>query len=205
MEGRDLDLAIIGDPAAQRKVWIIARQHPGETMAEWCAEGLIEALLDRANPFARRLLQQTAFYIVPNMNPDGAARGNLRTNAAGANLNREWSAPSLERSPEVYAVRQRIHETGIEHDRAVAGFVEQVFGTMAQLHHRVQTEEACAALHRVERAEHRVQQIDVARRGLEVHELFAQAFQQLARLDQEDVEQLVVQLHAHRALRSRIR
>jgi murein tripeptide amidase MpaA len=114
VEGRDLDLAIIGDLAAQRKVWVIARQHPGETMAEWCAEGLIEALLDCANPFARRLLRQAVFYIVPNMNPDGAARGNLRTNAAGVNLNREWSAPSLERSPEVYAVKQRIHETGCD-------------------------------------------------------------------------------------------
>ena len=28
------------------------------------------------------------------MNPDGSVRGNLRTNAAGANLNREWMTPS---------------------------------------------------------------------------------------------------------------
>ena len=39
---------------------------------------------------------------------DGAFRGHLRTNACGANLNREWCttgdyvAPTLERSPEVY-------------------------------------------------------------------------------------------------------
>ena len=46
-------------------------------------------------------------YVIPNMNPDGSVRGHLRTNAAGANLNREWQttgdyvAPTLERSPEV--------------------------------------------------------------------------------------------------------
>ncbi len=113
-EGRDLNLVLIGEPSAARKVWVIARQHPGETMAEWFAEGMIEALLDRANPVARRLLQQAVFHIVPNMNPDGAVHGNLRTNAVGANLNREWMSPTPERSPEVLAVRQRMHETGCD-------------------------------------------------------------------------------------------
>ena len=71
-------------------------------------------LLDAANPLARRLLQRAVLYIVPNMNPDGAVRGNLRTNAAGVNLNREWMAPSLARSPEVYLVRERIARTGCD-------------------------------------------------------------------------------------------
>ena len=53
-------------------------------------------------------MESTAFYVVPNMNPDGSARGNLRTNASGANLNREWLTPSMESSPEVYLVRQRM-------------------------------------------------------------------------------------------------
>ena len=48
----------------------------------------------------------------PNMNPDGSVRGNLRTNAAGANLNREWMAPSHERSPEVLLVRSAMQENG---------------------------------------------------------------------------------------------
>ncbi|HEY8606130.1 MAG TPA: M14-type cytosolic carboxypeptidase [Noviherbaspirillum sp.] len=114
VEGRDMNVAVIGDPAAPFRIWVIARQHPGETMAEWAAEGMIDALLDRANPVARKLLAQAAVYVVPNMNPDGAVRGNLRTNAAGANLNREWMNPSLERSPEVLAVRNKIHETGCD-------------------------------------------------------------------------------------------
>jgi murein tripeptide amidase MpaA len=110
VDGRDLNLVIAGNPDAASKVWIIARQHPGETMAEWFVEGLLDALLDVHNPHARALLRQAAFYIVPNMNPDGAVRGNLRTNAAGANLNREWVTPSLETSPEVFHVRERMHQ-----------------------------------------------------------------------------------------------
>jgi murein tripeptide amidase MpaA len=47
------------------------------------------------------------------MNPDGSVLGNLRSNAAGANLNREWAAPSPETSPEVFLVRERMRETGV--------------------------------------------------------------------------------------------
>ena len=115
IDGRDLNMLVIGEPAeGKKKVWVIARQHPGETMAEWFVEGMLDALLDPAHPFARQLLKETVFYVVPNMNPDGSVRGNLRTNAAGANLNREWFAPSMERSPEVFLVRQKMHETGVD-------------------------------------------------------------------------------------------
>jgi len=115
IENRDLNLVQVGQPDENKqKVWVIARQHPGETMAEWFVEGMLERLLDRDDPFARRLLERAVFYVVPNMNPDGSVRGNLRTNAAGANLNREWVEPSLATSPEVYHVRQRMHQTGVD-------------------------------------------------------------------------------------------
>ncbi|MEW9900201.1 M14-type cytosolic carboxypeptidase [Chitinivorax sp. PXF-14] len=115
VDGRDLDLLVLGDgDPAKRKIWVTARQHPGETMAEWFIEGLLERLLDEDDAVSRSLLAKATFYIVPNINPDGSARGNLRTNAAGANLNREWMTPSLEFSPEVYLVRQKMHETGVD-------------------------------------------------------------------------------------------
>ena len=114
VEGRDMNLLVVGDADAEKKVWVIARQHPGETMAEWFVEGMLEALLDQANPFARQCLQDAVFYVVPNMNPDGSVRGNLRTNAAGANLNREWMTPTMERSPEVFLVLQKMHEVGCD-------------------------------------------------------------------------------------------
>jgi murein tripeptide amidase MpaA len=112
VDGRDLDQIVVGPEDAARHVWIIARQHPGETMAEWWVEGFVERLLDANETLARRLRGLACLHIVPNMNPDGGVRGNLRTNAAGANLNREWMAPSLERSPEVHAVRAAIQASG---------------------------------------------------------------------------------------------
>jgi murein tripeptide amidase MpaA len=120
LDGRDMTLLQVTNvlssvPLAKRKkIWLIARQHPGESMAEWFVEGFLERLLDEADPVSRVLLDQCVFYVVPNMNPDGAVRGNLRTNAAGANLNREWAAPSLENSPEVYWVRQKMLDVGVD-------------------------------------------------------------------------------------------
>ncbi|KQV90874.1 hypothetical protein ASD15_02070 [Massilia sp. Root351] len=115
LDGHDMNLMVIGEPEEGKpKVWVIARQHPGETMAEWFVEGMVDALLDVANPFGRQLLQEAVFYVVPNMNPDGSVRGNLRTNAAGANLNREWLNPTMERSPEVFLVLNKMKQTGCD-------------------------------------------------------------------------------------------
>lgn len=52
--------------------------------------GFLHRLLDRDDTLARSLLRHATFRLVPCMNPDGAFRGHLRTNAGGANLNREW-------------------------------------------------------------------------------------------------------------------
>lgn len=115
VEDRDIDMLTIGhEVASDRKIWIIARQHPGETMAEWFAEGVLRRLFDWQDPLSRALIDKATFYIVPNMNPDGSVHGNLRTNAAGANLNREWLNPSAEKSPEVLAVRKKMQETGVD-------------------------------------------------------------------------------------------
>lgn len=114
-EGRDIDLLTIGYPDAEKKkVWVIARQHPGESMAEWFVQGMVSRLLDETDPISRRLLEESCFYVIPNMNLDGSIAGNLRANTAGANLNREWAEPSLERSPEVYHTLKKMDETGID-------------------------------------------------------------------------------------------
>ena len=113
VDGRDLDLVVVGAEAPGRApIWITARQHPGETMAEWFVEGLLERLLDGADPVARKVREHAVLYIVPSMNPDGAVRGNLRTNAAGRNLNREWREPDPVASPEVFLVRAEMERTG---------------------------------------------------------------------------------------------
>ena len=115
LDGADIDLLIVGEAGDGKHVcWTIGRQHPGETQASWWMEGFLDRLCDGADPVARAVLDAAMLYIVPNMNPDGSRRGNLRVNAAGANLNREWAEPSMEKSPEVYLTRERMRATGVD-------------------------------------------------------------------------------------------
>jgi murein tripeptide amidase MpaA len=108
LDGQDVDCLQLGE--GPLNVWLYARQHPGETMAEWWMEGALEKLTDEDDPVARILRRECTFRIVPNMNPDGSRRGHLRTNAVGVNLNREWHAPSAEKSPEVLSVRNAMDD-----------------------------------------------------------------------------------------------
>jgi murein tripeptide amidase MpaA len=95
------------------RLWIIAQQHPGESMAGWFAEGLL-ARLANDDDVAERILSRAEVFVVPRMNPDGAAMGHHRTNAAGTDLNRAWLEPSDEASPEVLGVRAAMAETGVD-------------------------------------------------------------------------------------------
>jgi murein tripeptide amidase MpaA len=124
LDGREIECVSVG--SGDQVCWIIHRQHPGEPMAEFYAEGLLHRLLGldsngEVDGMARKVVGQYKFYVVPCMCPDGAVRGHLRANAVGANLNREWGdssegyrAPSLERSPEVYHVLNKMDETGVD-------------------------------------------------------------------------------------------
>ena len=142
LDGRELDCVKVG--SGKMICWIIHRQHPGETMAEYYAEGLIERLLGTTagksvDGLVAQLLKKYTFYIVPNMCPDGSVRGHLRTNAQGQNLNREWDsscqtdyeAPTLERSPEVYHILNKMQETGVDAFLDVHGDEELPFNFLA--------------------------------------------------------------------------
>jgi murein tripeptide amidase MpaA len=111
LEGQPIDCLSMGDGDIQ--VWLYARQHPGETQAEWWMEGALDMLTDPADPHARKLLEKCRLHVVPNCNPDGSRRGHLRTNYMGVNLNREWAEPSAEKSPEVLAIRNAMDESGV--------------------------------------------------------------------------------------------
>jgi len=122
LDGQDIDQLIIGEPSDdKKKIWIHGRQHPGETQASWWAEGFLYRLLDDSDAIANSLLKNAVFYVTPNMNPDGSKRGHLRTNAVGANLNREWLNPSMERSPEVYLTLQEMNKVGVDFNLDVHG------------------------------------------------------------------------------------
>lgn len=114
-DGHPLTMLTIGEPASdKKKLWVIARQHPGETMAEWWMEGFLERLLDDNDSLSRAILDHCTFYVVPNMNPDGSVRGHLRCNAKGKNLNRAWQSPTIELTPEVYYVRAAMEQKGVD-------------------------------------------------------------------------------------------
>eukprot|EP00775_Hariotina_reticulata_P008498 gene8498-8680_t len=144
LDGRDITMLQVGTPAPDKAViWVIARQHPGESMAEWFVEGLLERLTADgpsagADADVVALLQSAVLYVVPNMCPDGSVRGHLRTNACGANLNREWADPSLDRSPEVVAASSAIAATGLDmlldvhgDEDIPANFIGSMFGVPA--------------------------------------------------------------------------
>ncbi len=114
-EGRDLQLLRKGDGAAsKKKIWLIAQQHPGEHMAEWFMEGVIERLGQADDSEMAALLAEADIYLIPHMNPDGSFHGHLRTNAMGKDLNRAWQDASAEFSPEVFFALQQMQKYGVD-------------------------------------------------------------------------------------------
>lgn len=115
--GRSLDGAAIDRIQAGTgplHAWIIARQHPGETMGSWWMEGFLPKLLDETDADATAVRDAMTVHVVPMMNPDGARRGHLRTNAAGTDLNRAWAEPDAPTSPEVLCVREAMETAGLD-------------------------------------------------------------------------------------------
>ena len=117
--GQAIDCLEMGE--GDKQVWLFARQHPGESMAEWWMEGALATLTDPADPVGRVLLQRCRLHIVPNCNPDGSQLGHLRTNSLGVNLNRAWAEPTAEKSPEVLALRDAMDESGVDFAMDVHG------------------------------------------------------------------------------------
>jgi murein tripeptide amidase MpaA len=83
-------------------------------MGGWFMEGFLQKLLESENSISMSLLSKAVFYLIPNMNPDGTICGNIRTNAAGVDINRTWLNSSLEKSPEVYYVRNQMDTHGVD-------------------------------------------------------------------------------------------
>ena len=136
LDGQGIDYFRVGDADAEkRNFWIIARQHPGESMGSWWIEGFLRRLIDENDEDAKALREKAVLHIVPCMNLDGVKRGHLRTNAAGKDLNRAWRNASMEESPEVFLVREKMQETGVDYfidvhgDEAIPNnFLDSAFG-----------------------------------------------------------------------------
>src|SRR5690606_30876847 len=112
--GRQLPVVAYGDVDAPRTMWVVARQHPGETPASWAAEGLLARLADAEDPAVRTLLGRARVLVAPLVDLDGAHLGNHRTNAAGVDLNRTWDDPDRAQAPEIAALRRAIDAHGVD-------------------------------------------------------------------------------------------
>jgi murein tripeptide amidase MpaA len=68
-------------------IFIIGRQHPGETFSSFIIHGLINFLLSQ-HPAVLQLRETFDFWIMPIANPDGVVLGNYRCNMQGKDINR---------------------------------------------------------------------------------------------------------------------
>jgi murein tripeptide amidase MpaA len=110
--GRDIHVARFG--GGDRVVWILGRQHPGETPASFAMDGLLARLSRADDEATQELLESSTVFVAPLVDVDGAELGNMRTNAAGVNLNRAWDDPDPEDAPEVAALLEAIQGTGVD-------------------------------------------------------------------------------------------
>ncbi len=111
VQGREILLLTITDervpPIEKAVIWLMFRQHSWEAGSSWAGEGAIRFLLSSAPKAV--ILRQTAIYkIFPLCDPDGVARGGVRFNANGYDLNRNWDAIDETKMPEIAAQRKAI-------------------------------------------------------------------------------------------------
>jgi murein tripeptide amidase MpaA len=111
VSGGDMLLLTVTNPATpetnKKVVWLMARQHAWEAGTSWVAEGAIRFLLS-PDPGAARIRDELIFKIFPMTDPDGVARGGVRFNAHGYDLNRNWDAVNPRLMPEIAAHRKAV-------------------------------------------------------------------------------------------------
>jgi hypothetical protein len=109
VEGRPMGLLTVTNPktpvAAKKVIWLMARQHAWETGTSWVAEGALRFLLFSGER-AARIRDACIFKIFPLADPDGTARGGVRFNRNGYDLNRNWDAVDAKLMPEIHAQRK---------------------------------------------------------------------------------------------------
>ena len=111
VEGRAMPLLTITDrriPESGKKViWLMFRQHAWETGSSWAGDGAVRFLLS-SDARAAGLRDHFIYKIFPLADPDGVARGGVRFNLNGYDLNRNWDTPDSGKMPEIWAQRKAI-------------------------------------------------------------------------------------------------
>lgn len=74
-----------------KHIFMIARQHPGETIGSWMLEGFLKSLFSTSlKKQSNILFNKFTFHIISMVNPDGVELGHWYTQKHGHNCNREW-------------------------------------------------------------------------------------------------------------------
>lgn len=86
-DGRPIDALQLGDPQAEKIIVLLGRAHPPEVTGALAMETFLEEIAQAVDGGALAGVQILA---VPQLNPDGVARGHWRANLGGQDLNRDW-------------------------------------------------------------------------------------------------------------------
>ena len=106
LDGRPITAVRFGNRTAPALVVLLGRQHPPETTGAVAMEAFLLELADQMAE-RRNLGERIQFLAVPELNPDGVARGHWRANRGGIDLNRDWGEFT---QPETRAVKTWLDE-----------------------------------------------------------------------------------------------
>jgi hypothetical protein len=110
-QGRNINLLTITNPAVplqgKKVIYIVGRQHAGETASSHMLEGLINFLISD-DISACGFRNQYVWHIVPMVNPDGVDLGNSRATSESRDPNRDWHDINQE-SVEINLVRAHVN------------------------------------------------------------------------------------------------
>ncbi|MGH9666382.1 MAG: M14 family zinc carboxypeptidase, partial [Bryobacteraceae bacterium] len=95
-------------PARDEKVlWLMAREHAWESGTSWVMDGAVR-FLAKDDPAAARLRDSFIFKVFPMADPDGVARGGVRFNLNGYDVNRNWDVADPKLMPETASFRKAV-------------------------------------------------------------------------------------------------
>lgn len=113
LDNRDITILEITNnkkqDSSKKRVWIHGRSHPSESPSSYHLEFLIDKLLD-SSKVSDELLDNTIFYVVPMINPDGVFGGYSRSTSSGVNMEINWDKDSTQTIPEVNVLKKKILE-----------------------------------------------------------------------------------------------
>lgn len=107
-KGRDAELLFLGclDGEPEAKVVLTARHHSCESMANYVVEGVMQAVLDAAEPETQWLREKVEFMVVPFVDKDGVEDGDQGKNRKPHDHNRDYGEGEDNVHPTTRAIKE---------------------------------------------------------------------------------------------------